>query len=165
MIQEFKTSICAHLAENPPRVEKCLNLLSHQQIHHKANANSNSIANLILHLNGNLTQYVLSSLGGKLDNRQRDFEFKAQSEIKKDELLQTFSKTIHDCIEVIENCDENELLLSRSVQGFNLTGIGICTHVCEHTSYHVGQITVLTKLLVNKDLGYYQNFDLNITGN
>jgi len=54
------------------------------------------------------------------------------------------------------------LLRKRMVQGFELDGIGIITHVVEHYSYHTGQIALLTKLLVNKDLGFYDGMDLNV---
>ena len=54
-----------------------------------------------------------------------------------------------------------ELLRSRTVQGFQLSGIGIVVHVTEHYSYHTGQIAFWTKQLKNKDLGFWEGKDLN----
>jgi uncharacterized damage-inducible protein DinB len=44
---------------------------------------------------------------------------------------------------------------------YNLTGLGIIVHVTEHLSYHTGQIALLTKLITEKDLGFYAGLDLN----
>lgn len=65
-------------------------------------------------------------------------------------------------VNVIENLDEPALIKSYSVQGFNLSGIGIIIHVTEHYSYHTGQIAFWIKILKNKGLGFYSNVDLNI---
>jgi uncharacterized damage-inducible protein DinB len=47
------------------------------------------------------------------------------------------------------------------VQVYELTGVGIIIHVTEHLSYHTGQIATLTKLLLEKDLGFYAGLNLN----
>ena len=52
-----------------------------------------------------------------------------------------------------------------SVQGFQLSGIGIVVHVVEHYSYHTGQISFWTKQLKNKDLRFYAGLDLNVQNN
>ncbi len=55
-----------------------------------------------------------------------------------------------------------DLQLVRAMQGFELSGIGITMHVVEYYSYHTGQIAFYTKLLKEKDLGFYANLDLNV---
>jgi uncharacterized damage-inducible protein DinB len=64
-------------------------------------------------------------------------------------------------VTVIKNIKEDELLPPRSVQGFNYSAIGIIIHVVEHYSYHTGQIIFWTKLLKNRDMGFYAGVDLN----
>jgi uncharacterized damage-inducible protein DinB len=63
--------------------------------------------------------------------------------------------------EKIELISPTMLLQHYEVQGFQENGVSILIHVTEHFSYHVGQITHITKLLNNLDTGYYADVDLN----
>ncbi len=159
---EIKANIILRLNENTPRIEKCLNRLSEEQVWHKPNENLNSVGNLILHLCGNITQYIISSIGGKEDDRQRDLEFSKEGGLTKTELLVKIANTVKQSCIVIENMTSDDLLEVRSVQGFTYTGIANLIHVAEHYSYHTGQIALLTKSLTNQDLGFYADMDLNI---
>jgi len=150
------------LSLNPPRIEKCLRQLSEEEVWKKPNSTSNSIGNLILHLCGNITQYIHSSLGKEEDSRKRDMEFSIKGGYSKIELLEKITMVTNKAIQIIEHTSEEELLRKRMVQGFGYTGIGIIIHVTEHYSYHVGQIASWTKLLKDKDLGFYEDYDLNI---
>ena len=163
--KEFINQSIFRLNENTPRVEKCLDLLSNQEVWKKTNNNSNSIGNLILHLCGNITQYVISSLGRTKDHRTRDLEFQMKGGFSNAELIQKLQQVVHDATEIIKNLDTHKLTKIRSVQGFQLSGIGIIIHVIEHYSYHTGQITFFTKLLKDKDLGYYADLNLDIKNN
>jgi len=149
------------LNENTPRIEKCLGMLSEEEVWQKPNHNSNAIGNLILHLCGNITQYIISSLGEKEDLRNRDYEFEAQGGLSKSALIKKLNHVVQKASGIISNLDHKKLLHVFSVQGFELTGIGIIIHVVEHYSYHTGQISLYTKLLKNTDLGYYAGHDLN----
>lgn len=161
-IQEFKEQAVFRIKENTPRIKKCLNLISEEEAWKRPNESSNSIANLILHLNGNISQYIISSLAQQKDVRNRDLEFSANHSHSKMELLEIISSTCDRSVAIIQNCREEELIRNRNVQGFDLSGIGIITHVVEHYSYHTGQIALITKLIKNQDLGFYEDFDLNI---
>lgn len=142
---EFLTQCLFRIDENPPRIEKCLSLLSETEVWQRPNESSNSIGNLMLHLCGNIRQYAISSLSGKDDSRQRDEEFTNRGSYSKSELLTKFKQTLLEAKTVIRYLDKEEWLEIRKVQGFNFSGIGILVHVVEHLSYHVGQI-VLPKL-------------------
>lgn len=157
----FINDCIQHLNEYTQRIETCLQLLTEEQVWQKPNESSNSIANLILHLCGNMTQYVLSSLGGEPDNRERDKEFSANGGYTKEQLLSRLSTVVTKVIAVVEQQDEASLLKARSVQGFRKTGLAIILHITEHYSYHTGQIALLTKLMTNQDLGFYKGLDLN----
>lgn len=149
---------------NPPRIENCLNRLTETQVWQKPNQVSNSIGNLILHLCGNITQYVIAGLGGAPDERKRDLEFSAHEIETKATLLEKINQVTNQAIMVLQKTAPTEFLRTRKVQGFDMTGVGIAIHVTEHYSYHVGQIALLTKLMVAEDLGFYADMDLNITG-
>jgi uncharacterized damage-inducible protein DinB len=157
----FISDCIIQLNEYTRRINVCLDMLTEEEVWHKPNQSSNSIANLVLHLCGNMTQYVLSSLGGQPDNRERDKEFSAEGGFTKQELFQKLSSVVAKVVHVLEEQDEASLLHTRTVQGFTKTGLSIVLHITEHYSYHTGQIALLTKLITNKDLGFYKGFDLN----
>jgi uncharacterized damage-inducible protein DinB len=159
--EEFKEQSIQDMLENGPRIKKCMNELSEEEIWKRPNESSNSVGNLILHLCGNMTQYIISSLGGKKDLRERDSEFAARTGYSKEELLTKLESTVDQCVNVIKGLSEEQLLQERSVQGFEYSGIGNIIHVVEHYSYHTGQIAFWTKLLRDQDLGFYTGFDLN----
>lgn len=161
MKQIFLNDSIQHLNEYTQRIQTCLQHLTEEEVWHKPNAASNSVANLILHLCGNMTQYVLSSLGGLPDERQRDLEFSTTGGLTKEELFAQLSTVVTSVTEVIQQQDEASLLQTRTVQGFQKTGIAIILHITEHYSYHTGQIALLTKLMTNQDLGFYKGLDLN----
>lgn len=162
LAQEFKAQSIFRLEENPPRIKKCLDQLSEDEVWKKPNNSSNSIANLILHLCGNITQYIHSSLANTPDNRNRDLEFSITQAYSKAELFEKIDTVIKTAVKIIDDCDEATLLKLKSVQGFEFSGTGIIIHVVEHLSYHTGQIAFWTKYLKNQDLGFYEGMDLNV---
>jgi uncharacterized damage-inducible protein DinB len=135
--------------------------LSEEQIWLRPNKASNSIGNILLHLCGNIGQYVISSLGNQPDIRERDKEFSTQGGFNKEELLAKLTDTLTKAITIMRNTDETRLLKIHSVQGFDYTGIGIIVHITEHYSHHTGQIIFWTKQLTGNDLGFYSHVDLN----
>ena len=160
--KEFVEQSVSHLNQNTPRIIKCLAQLSEEEVWHRLNENSNSIGNLILHLCGNIRQYAISSLGNVPDNRIRDLEFYTREGYSKSELIEKLTQTVDDAVMVINCSTKTNLLQPRLVQGFNLTGIGIIIHVTEHYSYHTGQIAYYTKMVKDRDLGFYANVNLNV---
>ena len=109
-----------------------------------------------------MTQYIISSIGGSPDHRNRDEEFTASNTFNKTALLQLLQETTTKAKEVLQTVNEAELLRTRQVQGFNFSGIGAALHAVEHFSYHTGQIAFWVKLLKNKDLQFYAGVNLNI---
>jgi len=127
--QEFIAQSIFRMEENLPRIEKCFKELSEEEIWQKPNSSSNSVGNLVLHLCGNITQYIIASLGEKTDLRNRDLEFSKTDGFNKKELLDQLTSTINSAIQVIKHCNSADLLKIRSVQGFNFSGMGIIIHV------------------------------------
>jgi uncharacterized damage-inducible protein DinB len=142
-------------------IKICLEQLSEEQVWEKPNESSNSIANLILHLCGNITQYGIASIQNLEDERKRDEEFSTESGYSKAELIKKLEDTISDAKRAFYDAPLKELLRKRNVQGFNFSGVGNIIHVTEHLSYHTGQIALWTKILKNKDLAFYGGVNLN----
>lgn len=158
---EFKEQTIFRLQEKKEHIAKCFLQLSDADMWWQPNESSNSVGTIILHLCGNIGQYVMSSLGQQPDSRERDAEFSARNSHNKEELLQLISQTIDQASEVVENCTEEELLRVRMVQGFSFSGLGVVLHAVEHLSYHTGQIAYLVKLKNDQQIGLYDDFDLN----
>ncbi|MDH3699419.1 MAG: DUF1572 domain-containing protein [Flavobacteriaceae bacterium] len=157
----IKDNASLRMRDSIRMIEKSLSYFNDDETWQKPNAELNSMANLLLHLSGNIRQYIISSLGKMPDIRQRDLEFSTSTGQSKEEVLQELKGTVNQAIEVIKNCDETELLRRREVQGFDLDGVGIIIHVVEHLSYHTGQIAFWVKYCKEKDLGFYDGQDLN----
>lgn len=158
LINEFKRRV---FEESYSRIFKCLDSLDDNQIWYAPNKNVPSIGNLVLHLCGNMRQWILSGLGHKPDNRERDKEFVPHQNIRKSELVFLMENLRVNVREVLLELPDGFTEKRITIQGFNETGLSVLTHVMEHFSYHTGQITTLAKIQQNKDLGYYGGFDLN----
>ena len=161
LIAEVKRRI---ITESVPRIEKCLAQLSEEEIWYRPNENVVSVGNLVLHLCGNLRQWVLSGLGGQPDQRQRDTEFSQTHPIPADELIHRMGTLMQEIERTLDHLSPQNLTTVRSVQGYQETGLAILMHVTEHFSYHTGQITYYVKIRKNVDLQYYGGQDLNQTG-
>lgn len=157
---EFISQSIHRIGLNLPRIEKCLNELEEEDIWLRPNYPSNSVGNLILHLCGNITQYIISSIGGNEDNRKRDEEFSAEGGLTKAELLAKITGVINNAVKIIGGLSENDLLNVSKVQIYEMSGIAKIIHVTEHLSFHTGQIVFWTKLLKEKDLGFYKGMKL-----
>ncbi len=162
ILSEFIENAIYRLDESMRMVQISLNGISEEELWQRPNTASNSIANILLHLCGNITQYAISSLGERPDIRERALEFSVNSGAKKNELLEKLTDTVLDAKFVITHCSLEKLLHKREVQGFSYSGIGIIIHVVEHFSYHTGQIAFWVKQLKNKDLEFHKDVDLSI---
>ena len=161
-IKDFSEQACYRLDQSSEMLRKTFAELDENDMWKRPNAASNSIGNLILHLCGNIRQYAISSLGNSPDTRRRDAEFAAREGYSKKELLEMLLGTVEEAKATIRQTSAEDWLRVRPVQGFQLSGLGIVMHVVEHYSYHTGQIAFWTKLLKDKDLGFYGDLDLNV---
>ncbi|HMG68946.1 MAG TPA: DinB family protein [Chitinophagaceae bacterium] len=159
-IKEFIDQCIYRMQESIQKITQCLHELEESEVWKRPNKNSNSVGNLILHLCGNMRQYAISSLGNTKDERERNKEFSAEDGYSKSELLEKLKATADEVRNTIQNISPGELFRKRKVQGFSQSGIAIIVHVTEHLSYHTGQIIFWTKLLKDKDLGFYSGVNL-----
>jgi len=138
-----------------PKIERSVEKLSDEQVWWRPNPESNSIGNLLLHLSGNARQWIVCGLGGEADERQRQTEFDAREGIPRDELIQKLRTTLAEVSEVLVQFDPARLLDEYPIQGTKATALAAIFHVTEHFSMHTGQIILLTKMLANVDLVFY----------
>ena len=147
------------LADNYlPRVERCLEKLSDEEIWRRAAPESNSVGNLVLHLAGNLRQWVVSGVGGGTDVRRRREEFDERGPVAREELLARLRATVAEAGEALSRVPPESLLERRRIQALDVSLLEAVYHAVEHFSMHTGQIILLTKLLKG-DLGFYDFSD------
>lgn len=152
MIQQFRLRI---FDESYPRILKCLDLLNEDQVWERPNEQLSSVGNLVLHLVGNVRQWINSGLGGHEDTRKRDREFLESSRCSKWKLKLLLEDLKRDVEGILKKLTAEDLVKVRKVQVFEESGLSILVHVMEHFSYHTGQITWQTKMLTNVDTKYY----------
>ena len=137
------------------KIEKCFEVLSDDDIWWRAHETNNSIGNIVLHLAGNVRQWIYQHLGEKEFQRDRDKEFSERTRIPKNELLMHLRSAVEDVDAILRNLPVEKLSNRYTIQGYDVTGIEVVLHVTEHFSYHVGQIVYITKLRTGKDLMFY----------
>jgi len=137
------------------RIETCVDKLTPEQIWLRQTENENSVGNLMLHLAGNVRQWILHGAGGAADVRLRDQEFDARGGIDSSELKRRLRSTVNEAIVVIRALPPEALGERRSIQKYDVTVVEAILHVVEHFSGHTGQIIFATKLLTGEDLGFY----------
>jgi hypothetical protein len=145
-----------------PRMQKAVESLTDEQVWWRPNAACNSIGNLVLHLNGNVTQWLVDSFNRDEDKRNRPAEFAAEGGLTAAELLTKLSATMERAAQVLDRLTVEELLAPYEIQGYHVHGLDAVYQVVEHFGLHYGQIAYITKSLTSRDLGFYK--ELSKTG-
>ncbi len=139
-----------------PRIRIALEHLSDEQVWWRPNEASNSIGNLMLHLSGNVMQWIVGGIGKQNVKRDRDREFSERTPLPKAELLDRLAQTVQRAVTVLRSLEPAALGEQRTIQGNEVTVMYALYHVVEHFSMHTGQILLLTKMMTAKDLKLYE---------
>jgi uncharacterized damage-inducible protein DinB len=163
MLPLLKSTSTHFLNWNLERIGRCFDELTEDQVWQRPNSSSNSIGNQVLHLCGNISQWILTGLGDAPDLRQRDKEFVIAGGFNKEELSARLKEVITESVAVIAGLEEEDITRVRPVQAYYHDGVFILMHVVEHFSYHTGQIIFWTKALKDIDLDLYAGDALDST--
>lgn len=139
-----------------PKIERCLDRLSEVDVWWRPNEASNSIGNLILHLCGNVTMWIIGGIGALPFERHRQLEFDERREIPSAELRTRLRDVVAQADDVMSAVRADELLSQRTIQGYNVTVLEAIYHVVEHFGMHTGQIILLSKARVGQDLRLWE---------
>ena len=142
-------------AEYLPKIEQCIRLLPEDDLWWRPNPASNSVGNLLLHLAGNLRQWIAHGVGGAPDMRTRSTEFDTKEGRSSAELLANLAAAVAEADRVLAALPPAQLFDQRRIQGINVSVLEAVYHVVEHFSTHVGQIIYITKMRTGKDLRFY----------
>ena len=149
------------LTDGVHRLRICLNKLSDEQLWFRPNDATLSVGITLQHLAGNIRQYIISGIGGKEDVRQREEEFTDHTRPAKETLGENLISTIREAVEILKDLRPKDIQDQYMIQGFTYSFVDVLIHVVEHFSYHMGQITYITKMLTNEETEYYGGIDLN----
>jgi uncharacterized damage-inducible protein DinB len=130
------------------RIKHCVNQLSDEQIWARSTPKMNSIGNLILHLCGNVRQWLIAGLGDQPDIRNRPQEFAERGPIAKSELLSKLDTTIREAKTVLERQTAAQLISVRRIQGFEVTGLRAIFNSVPHFRGHTQEIIHMTRAIL-----------------
>ncbi|MEO6541050.1 MAG: DUF1572 family protein [Ferruginibacter sp.] len=131
--------------------DKTLAQLTEADLHHRPNAESNSIAIIIQHMSGNMLSRWTDFLtgDGEKDWRRRDAEFEEQ-QLTKDQLLEYWRKGWDCCLNTLNSLTEDDLLKTIYIRSEGLVAIDAINRQFAHYPYHIGQIIHIAKTIKNE---------------
>jgi uncharacterized damage-inducible protein DinB len=143
--------------EYPIKLRTAVQSLPADALWWRANEQSNSVGNLLLHLTGNVRQWIVMGVGGTPSTRDRASEFAAQDGPATDQLLADLERALDEADAVLARLSAEDLSSPRSIQGRELTVLEAVYHVVEHFSMHLGQIVFAAKLHTPGAVRFYED--------
>ncbi len=143
------------LGQYTDRISVCVDKLTPEQLWARGSENENAMGNLVLHLAGNVRQWIGHGIAGRENVRDRDSEFAARRD--GGELRPLLRNAVNEAIAVIAALTPERLAETKNVQGYDVTVLQAVYHVVEHFSHHAGQILFATKMLTADDLGFHRH--------
>lgn len=154
--KEFIAVARHHLVlEYLPKITACVRQLREEDFWWRASEVENSVGNLLIHLTGNLRQWIISGIGGAPDIRMRQEEFDVRGGRSKDEVLDHFTATVEEVDHILAAFEVGRLTEVRRFQRWDYSCLYAIFHVVEHVAQHMGQIIFITKLRNTTDLKFY----------
>jgi uncharacterized damage-inducible protein DinB len=147
------------LEQDCSRIETCLGMLSEEQVWARGGDNENAIGNLVLHLCGNMRQWIVAGAGGRPGVRDRDSEFAAKGGMAPGDLSARLKAVVDEASAVLREVPAERLVEPLAIQGYATTGLEAIYHSVEHFSMHTGQVLFATKMLTGSDLGFYRHLN------
>jgi uncharacterized damage-inducible protein DinB len=157
--RQFLDYSAGKLHELAQRIATCLGQLTLEQVWARGGENQNAIGNLVLHLAGNVRQWIIAGVGGRPDMRDRASEFQARGGQAPSELAALLRQTVEEARVVIGGISAASLPRPLTIQGYTVSEMEAVYHVVEHFSMHAGQILFATKMFTGADLGFYRHLE------
>lgn len=138
-----------------PRLLRCIDEMSDEDLWWRPAENANSAGNLVLHLAGNVDQWINSGIGGRPDARDRAAEFSEKGPVPRKALVDRITSVVRDAGGTLGKFDPSRLMEVRRIQVYDVTCLDAVSHVVEHFAQHLGQVIYITKLRKRVDLKFY----------
>ena len=136
-----------------PKIERCLEVLGDEDIWWRENESSNSIGNLLLHLDGSTRTWIIGVAGGSHSSRDRQQEFDEREHIPRGALMTRLKQTLAEADEVLARVEAETLFERRQSPWEEVTVLEAIYHAVEHFSMHTGQIIMMAKMRSGGGLG------------
>ena len=143
--------------EYPIKIRKCVDALPQVTVWARPNQGSNSVGNLLVHLTGNVTEWILGGVGGRAVERYRAAEFTQRDGAEASTLLANLEAVLKDADSVLAGLSETDLERSLVIQDRETTVLAAIYHVVEHFAMHTGQIILLTKIYAPGKIHFYED--------
>lgn len=153
--RQFTDACGRKLQQDRWQIERCVGLLNETQLWQRANAHCNSVGNLVLHLTGNLRQWIIGGLAGEAVLRNRQAEFDERGPLPAAQIMSAWNRVVEQSLKIIVGLSGQTLREPRTIQKYETTVLVAVLHVVEHVSFHTGQIVQITKTLLDVDLSLY----------
>lgn len=140
-----------------PKIRQCVSVLPDGAIWHRDNESSNSIGNLLLHLAGNVRQWIVEGIGGQPSQRDRAAEFAARGGASGEELLAALEAALSDSDRVLSRVTSEETMRECTIQGRDTNVLAAIYHVVEHFAMHTGQIVLMSKMHAPGAIQFYDD--------
>jgi uncharacterized damage-inducible protein DinB len=147
------------LDQHTSRIVDCLGRLSDEQVWARKHPTQNAVGNLVLHLCGNVRQWIGYGVAGLPDIRHRQQEFEATGPIRVDELKLRLQEAVQAATASLKGLSAEDLLRRTTIQHYDVTVLEAIYQVVEHFAQHTGQVIFAAKLLTGEDLGYYRHLN------
>lgn len=135
-----------HLADRTERIRHCVGQLDDEQVWWRPHDAMNSVGNLLLHLGGNLRQWIVAGVGGVPDTRDRPAEFAERGPIPREDLIRRLEAAVAAADAALAALDGSRLLEPHRIQGFDETVLSAIWRSLEHLSGHAQEIVCITRL-------------------
>ncbi len=157
-MQEFIDKSRYYLAtEYLTKIRHCIDELPEDALWRRPNDSSNSIGNLLLHLAGNIRQWIVGGIGLRDVTRDRAAEFAAKDGGTRAELLANLERAVGEVDDVLSKLSPEALGEQRVIQGRSTTVMDALYHVVEHFAMHTGQIVLMTKMYAPGKIAFYRD--------
>jgi len=139
------------------KLRQALNALPEESLWWRPHPQANSVGNLLLHLTGNIRQWIVGGVGLSPNERDRAAEFAAQAGGSLTELLAGLDTALDEVDAVLARLSARDLAEHRDIQGRHITVQDAVFHVVEHFSFHLGQIIYVVKLRAPGSIQFYED--------
>jgi uncharacterized damage-inducible protein DinB len=143
--------------EYPIKLRHCVEALPREAVWSRPNPASNSVGNLLVHLTGNVTEWILGGVGGRQISRYRAGEFAQSDGAEAKKLLDNLESVLREVDTVLSGLTERDLQRGLVIQDRETTVLAAIYHVVEHFSMHTGQIIFLTKMYAPGKIHFYED--------
>ncbi|NGM83786.1 DUF1572 domain-containing protein [Paenibacillus sp. 7124] len=145
-----KSILIAKFEEIQRRIIFVLDQLSDEQVNWRPNESSNSIANLIVHISGNINERIARGINKKDVTRNRDEEFEELYRTKQ-ELIQLTNVSLLEIIETTKSMTEETFMKTQIVRDRERTNWDVLIQCATHFSEHLGQVFYIGKMIKDRE--------------